>query len=151
VFALHALAAIFAAFRLVEMLHVDKIAEPLRKKWGHHYLMNCIRCSSVWIGALVTAMFIWTPWLAWPLAISWLYITWNDLKTLHIQSKSAPAAPPRSLPMATSPEQRVKEALGDLTLKVVIQAAEIDALKEEIERLKGGKVVPQEAPHGQNA
>ena len=49
-----------------------------------------------------------------------------------------------------SPEEHVRRALGDLTLKVMLQAAEIDALKEEIARLKGDKVVSQEVAHGQS-
>lgn len=76
--ALHVAAAVLASYRLTELILADKIAEPIRKRFGRYYLFSCPRCMSVWCGAAVTAAFALVPWLNWPLALSWIYIAAKD-------------------------------------------------------------------------
>ena len=71
-------AAVLATYRLTEMFLIDKIMEPLRKKFSKTYLINCARCVSVWSALIATVAFFWFAPLNYVLALSWLYITHND-------------------------------------------------------------------------
>lgn len=85
------LAAVFAAFRLSEIITLDYIALPLRNWlkqreaksahwWWHwpHYFMTCPRCVSVSTGLVC---YLWFPvTLNIALAISWLAIAHWDFR-----------------------------------------------------------------------
>lgn len=73
----HLIFAVLAAWRLVELFTMDRITEPLRRKFPS-YLWQCQRCLSVWAGAYVAVAFAFAPYLNWPFAISWLYFAHND-------------------------------------------------------------------------
>lgn len=75
---MHLAFAVLAAWRIVELLTVDRITEGLRRKFPH-YLWQCQRCLSVWAGAYVALAFVFAPYLNWPFAISWLYFIHNDV------------------------------------------------------------------------
>lgn len=81
-FVLHVLAAIFATWRLTEIVTMDRISEPVRRRWPH-YLWGCPRCVSVWAGMTVTGLLIFVPWLNWPLALSWLFLV--KLDVMHLR------------------------------------------------------------------
>lgn len=74
----HLMAAILASWRLTELFAVDRITEFLRLRFPL-YLWTCIRCLSVWMGAIVTIAFIYFPWANWPFALSMLYL-WGKEK-----------------------------------------------------------------------
>jgi len=69
----HVLAAVLSCWRLTEIVTMDRISEPLRKRFPH-YLWGCPRCVSVWSGIVTTLAFIYLPWANWPLAMAWLYL-----------------------------------------------------------------------------
>ncbi len=70
---IHVVMAILASWRLVDLFAQDRITEWLRQKWPT-YLWTCPRCLSVWMGAAATVLFVFIPWMNWPLALSWLYM-----------------------------------------------------------------------------
>ena len=70
----HTIFAIMATFRLVDMFMSDRITVGLRVRWPL-YVWSCQRCLSVWCGVLATIFFLFVPWLNWPLALSWFYLT----------------------------------------------------------------------------
>jgi hypothetical protein len=74
---LHVAFAVLASWRLTELIALDRIAEPLRKKLPL-YVLRCPRCLSVWAGAVSTALFVFFPWANWPLAFAWLYLAHNE-------------------------------------------------------------------------
>src|SRR2546429_2426513 len=74
---IHLIFAVLAAWRIVEIFTLDRITQRLREKFPT-YLWQCQRCMSVWAGAAVTLIFVFVPYLNWPLAISWLYFVHND-------------------------------------------------------------------------
>ena len=78
----HLAAMIFSAFRLTEVVGLDRISEPLRRKYPH-YLWTCPRCLSVWMGGAATLIYLVFPWLNWPLALSWFYIVEVDWRALR--------------------------------------------------------------------
>lgn len=78
----HVLFAVLAAWRLTEIITQDVIFEGVRKWWvmrfqGKRYanFLSCSRCVSVWTGIISTLLFIFAPFVSWPLAISTLYLT----------------------------------------------------------------------------
>ena len=77
--ALHLLAMLFSFGRLIELFGIDKITEPLRKRFPS-YLWSCPRCLSIWAGIAVVLIYLTFPWLNWPLALSWLFIARLDKK-----------------------------------------------------------------------
>lgn len=80
---LHVMFALLASWRLVELFLNDRITAALRDKFPS-YVWSCPRCLSVWSGFLVTLPLLWgsyvwwTPFLNWPLAISWTYFVYNE-------------------------------------------------------------------------
>lgn len=72
--AVHILAAVLATWRLTDLITADRIALPIRQRFNW-YVLSCPRCVSVWAGVAVTIAFILLPWINWPLALSWLYIS----------------------------------------------------------------------------
>ena len=93
----HILAAVFASWRLSELVVMDKITAPLRARlkakadaarwwweWSS-YFIGCPRCVSVWAGAWCTIVFIWLPWLNWPLALSWFCFVQWDYRSLVVR------------------------------------------------------------------
>src|SRR2546428_343720 len=73
----HLLAAIFASWRLTELVTMDRITEPIRRRWPS-YLWTCPRCVSVWAGLGATLVFAAWPWANWPLALAWFYLVKDD-------------------------------------------------------------------------
>lgn len=80
----HLLAMVFAAFRLTELFVMDRITEPLRRRYPH-YLWTCPRCLSVWMGGAAVVIYLVFPWLNWPLALSWFYIAEIDWRAVQRQ------------------------------------------------------------------
>jgi hypothetical protein len=78
----HLVVMVFASFRLTELVFMDRISEPIRKRWPH-YLWTCPRCLSVWMGGVAVGIYLVFPWLNWPLALSWFYIVEIDLRALR--------------------------------------------------------------------
>lgn len=76
---LHVLAAIFSSWRLTDLFILDRVTEPLRKRFKT-YLFTCPRCMSVWTGLIATLLFIYFPWANWPFALGWLYLTHLDIE-----------------------------------------------------------------------
>lgn len=74
---LHALVSVLAAFRIVDLFVGDTLWRVPRK-WLPNIPWSCVRCMSVWAGAICTAFLLTIPWLNWPLAISWLYLAYGD-------------------------------------------------------------------------
>ncbi len=70
---IHILAAVLATYRVTEIVTADRIGAPIRKRWPI-YLWTCPRCVSVWAGAFCTGLFLISPWLNWPFALSWVYL-----------------------------------------------------------------------------
>ena len=74
----HALIAILSAFRLTLLFTKDAIFAPVRQI--RYIPWHCELCMSVWGGAVATVILVFSPWLNWPLALSWLYLTNKDSK-----------------------------------------------------------------------
>jgi hypothetical protein len=74
--ALHAIAMILSVIRMVELATIDKVSEPIRRRWPL-YLWTCPRCVSVWAGIVATALYVWFPFGNWPFALSMLYILYT--------------------------------------------------------------------------
>lgn len=69
--------AILATFRLVDLFVADSIFNSIRNKFPQ-VPWKCVRCNSVWSGALATLFYYFVPWLNWPLALSWFYLAYGD-------------------------------------------------------------------------
>lgn len=85
--AAHIICAVFSSWRIVELFLMDRITEPLRKKFPS-YIWQCSRCLSVWAGAACALMLAFAPWLNWPFALSWIYFVHNDWIMARRQAKS---------------------------------------------------------------
>jgi hypothetical protein len=89
--------AILAAWRLTEILTMDRIFEPIRKRWPL-YIWTCPRCVSVWSGLLTGIWMAWHPYFNLPLALSQSYIlaqvmiSWANLHFAQ-RGNSVPAHP----------------------------------------------------------
>lgn len=70
---LHAIALVLSVIRLTELVVVDTIWEPIRRRTGW-YVWTCPRCVSVWTGLVATLLYIYFPFANWPFAVSALYI-----------------------------------------------------------------------------
>ena len=117
---LHAVAAVLAAFRLTELITMDRISEPIRQRWPH-YLWGCPRCVSVWAGGAATACFFYLPWLNWPLAISWLYLAYMSMPKKAVpMPESAP--PVNNEGMASINEMQLRVDAMDAEFKGIITA-----------------------------
>jgi hypothetical protein len=79
----HLLAAVLASFRLTEIITSDRISDGFRRRYTT-YLWRCQRCVSVWAGMVTVMLYVVFPWLCWPLAVSWLYITYRDWRSLYL-------------------------------------------------------------------
>lgn len=80
----HLVAMVFASWRLTELVGLDRLTEPLRRRYPH-YLWTCPRCLSVWMGGVAVLIYLAFPWLNWPLALSQLYIVEIDWRILRQQ------------------------------------------------------------------
>lgn len=129
--ALHVLAALLASFRLVDMLLLDRIAEPIRKRLSKYYLFSCPKCLSVWGGAACTAALALFPWLNWPLAVSWLYIaTLEAKKYLYSpEVKYVPYIPRREM------GQRIQDLLGDQLIAHAKLQVQNEELRDQLQRV----------------
>jgi hypothetical protein len=105
---IHLAFAVLAAWRIVELFTMDRITEPLRKKFPS-YLLQCQRCLSVWAGAYVSLAFVFVPYLNWPFAISWLYFVHNDMLYQHRLRKG------REFRVEVTPDNRVNLLRSELT------------------------------------
>jgi hypothetical protein len=83
---LHLLMATLASWRITELFTQDRITAKLRERWKT-YLWQCPRCMSVWSGAFAAAMLALSPvthgispWMNYPFALAWLYLTHLDLR-----------------------------------------------------------------------
>lgn len=72
----HVLFTVFAAFRLTNIFTTDAIWERVRLKFPR-IPWHCGLCMSVWAGIACTLFLVALPWLNWPLALSWLYLTYK--------------------------------------------------------------------------
>lgn len=77
--AVHLIAAIYASWRLTELVVMDKISDPIRKRFPI-YFFTCHRCVSVWAGLAALLIYHFFPWGNWPLALSWIYLQHRDWK-----------------------------------------------------------------------
>lgn len=77
---LHALASVLAAFRLTTLFTQDAIWNPVRLRLPS-VPWHCSLCMSVWGGIAATVFLLTLPWLNWPLAVSWLYLLWERLRS----------------------------------------------------------------------
>lgn len=75
------LAMILASWRLTEILTMDRISAPLRKKWPV-YLLSCPRCVSVWSGLFCGLVWYFYPIVNIPFALSQTYILIKLLESL---------------------------------------------------------------------
>jgi len=94
IIALHVLAAILAAWRLTELVTLDRISEGFRRRYPY-YVWQCGRCVSVWAGGVCTLALVYGPWVNWPLALSWLVIViqeWRFRRT-HAAAVAAGVEP----------------------------------------------------------
>jgi hypothetical protein len=64
---------VFAVWRLTEIITVDRIFDPVRKRWPIYFL-SCPRCVSVWVAMAVTMAYVKAPYLIWPFGLSGIYI-----------------------------------------------------------------------------
>ena len=134
----HVIAAVLASVRLVELLLIDRITQPLRTRLAQSYLWQCPRCLSVWSGMWVTVCFIVWPWLNWPLALSWVYITLMDWRTARRQHKLAQAKQVIGRnPMARTAVQVMQQQLSDLMAVNANLQAKLEEQAEELAKLKG--------------
>lgn len=107
---LHVVMAVLASWRIVD-LSMDRITEGLRKRYPH-YLWTCSRCLSVWAGALAVIVFYVSPWLNWPLALSWLYISGLEY---------APARRARRITIELLEDEQVAISVGDVIKPRTVQ------------------------------
>lgn len=80
---LHVLAMVLAAFRLTELVTMDRITAPLRAlvPW---FVITCGRCVSVWMAAVALGVYWYAPWLNWVLAVAWLYLAQADYRQVNV-------------------------------------------------------------------
>jgi hypothetical protein len=137
---LHILLAGIASFRLLEIIMVDRLGEPLRKRFGKYYLFSCKRCMSVWTGAIATALYFIYPFLNWPLAFSWMYLF------LPVLFDKQPNSIGGSSFMSTDPAELLKRQLGDLMFQLAVLTSRVAQVEEENAALKAtaAKFVPAE-------
>ena len=74
--------AILAVWRLTELVVVDEIFRPIRRRWPG-YVWTCQRCVSVWAGIVVTAAYGYVPWFNWPLGLSALYLGVQEIRARY--------------------------------------------------------------------
>lgn len=84
----HPVMAILAAFRLVDVFVADRVWDRPRR-WWPQIPWTCVRCMSVWAGVVSTSILILLPWLAWPLALSWLYLAYGDWMVVRMTIRTA--------------------------------------------------------------
>ncbi len=70
---IHLALALIASVRLTDLLMGDAVMAPVRR-WLPKLPWTCARCVSVWAGIIATVLYVWAPWVNWPLACSWLYL-----------------------------------------------------------------------------
>lgn len=75
---IHVIFALLAAARLVEIVTEDVIFARVRSRWPSAF-WSCTRCVSVWTGIVATVVYVYAPFLNWPLALSWLYLLYAAL------------------------------------------------------------------------
>ena|SRR2546428_5128058 len=106
----HILFAVLGSFRLTELITMDRISEPFRKRFPG-YFWSCARCVSVWSGIACTLSFIYLPWLNWPLALSYLFfIKWDWKSRAQADKKNRIQAEVERL--AIQEFQRSKKLIG---------------------------------------
>lgn len=104
---LHFLIAILATYRLTVLFTQDAILQPVRVRLPR-VPWHCALCMSVWAGAVAT-LFLWAlPWLNWPLALSWLYLAYQQ------EQAAKQAAKPINAPKAQTMEFTIKLSEGNL-------------------------------------
>lgn len=89
---IYIIAAILGAWRLTEILTVDRISAPLRRHLPF-YLFNCPRCVSVWAGAAAVLVYWKYPVANIPLAISETYILMQWIAGVIAPRQSADVQP----------------------------------------------------------
>ena len=124
---LHALIAVFAAFRLTTLFTVDSLWSPVRRRfpkvpWG------CSLCMSVWAGIVATIFMALLPWLNWPLALSWLYLSKNAKETPKVENQDQ-VVKTLQLRLEALSQQR-NQAMD----QVVVLQAEVARLSEEVKK-----------------
>lgn len=72
--AIHAVFAVLATMRFLELFLQDSILAPVRKRLSKYTLFSCARCLSVWAGLVATVSFVYFPWFNWPFALSMAYM-----------------------------------------------------------------------------
>lgn len=83
--AIHLILAILAVWRLTEIITIDQIFEPVRRRFPI-YLWTCPRCVSIWAGAASTLFYVYSPFVNWPFALSWLFMLHGQI-AIVLQSR----------------------------------------------------------------
>jgi hypothetical protein len=85
---IHVLMAVFAVWRLTEVMVADQVSARFRK-WactdGKFCFWACHRCMSVWMGVVAAVAFVYFPWALWPFALSQMCLVINQIHTLITQ------------------------------------------------------------------
>lgn len=79
----HLLTMLLAAFRLTELVTLDRITAPLRA-WVPLFVVTCGRCVSVWAAGIALGLYWLWPWGNWPLAVAWLYLVQADKRQVNV-------------------------------------------------------------------
>ena len=130
---LHAGFAILAAFRLTALFTQDTLWNWPRR-WMPAVPWHCGLCMSVWAGALATASFVWLPWLNWPLALSWLWLAYNERKHME-QVKAAPVAQPGPSDLdirIAAMTQEYAAQIANLTMRCATLSAELASTQAKL-------------------
>ena len=119
----HILFAVFASWRLTEVITMDRISEPIRRRWPL-YIWTCPRCVSVWASAFCAVAFYISPWINWPLGMAWMYVAHIEWV---VRERQATERPRLIIEAAESGELRIiRSDFNSANLKEI--AGRLDAL-----------------------
>jgi hypothetical protein len=70
---IYIIAAMLASWRLTEIMTVDRISDPIRRRlpW---YVLQCTRCMSVWTGIACGLIYLYRPVVNIPMALAETYL-----------------------------------------------------------------------------
>jgi hypothetical protein len=82
----HIIMAMLCTCRLTEIVVIDDISKPIRKRFAYKFF-TCTRCVSVWAGLLATVLYFYFPWGNWPFGLSMFYLIQNSMAMKFLRIK----------------------------------------------------------------